>query len=131
MGVTIAMLLKSLEPGRYSAWYEQFATGQKLWTGFSNIYMASYEGVCCLRTIGGDKAKHQLTYSPTQSQWFEQFSQGCVRHMGQEVQQDWATPLPVLHGLMEVLEDEWASTSDHGPLIMELENRWPAWERLP
>jgi len=32
---------------------------------------------------------------------------------------------------MEVLEDEWASTSDHGPLIMELENRWPAWERLP
>jgi hypothetical protein len=112
MGVAVAMLLKSLEPGRYSARYQQFATVRKLRAGFSNIYMASEEGASCLRTVGGDKAKHQLTYSPTQSLWFERFSQGCVRCMGQGVRQDWAIPLPVMHGLMEVLEDEWLKSPD-------------------
>ncbi len=112
MGVAVAMLLKSLEPGRYSARYQQFATVRKLQAGFSNIYMASEEGASCLRTVGGDKAKHQLTYSPTQSLWFERFSQGCIRRMDQEVRQDWAIPLPVMHGLMEVLEDEWLKSPD-------------------
>jgi hypothetical protein len=37
MGVAVAMLLKSLEPGRYSSHYQQFATVQKLRAGFSNI----------------------------------------------------------------------------------------------
>jgi len=113
MSVAVAMLLKSLEPGRYSSRYQQFATVRKLRAGFSNIYMASCEGVNCLRTVGGDKAKHQLTHSSTQSLWFERFSQGCVRRMGQEVRQDWAIPLPVLHGLMAVLEDEWSQAKEY------------------
>jgi len=112
LGVAVAMLLKSLEPGRYSPKYQQFETVRKLRAGFSNLYMASSEGASCLRTIGGDKAKHQLTYLPTQSQWFERFSQGCVRRMGQEVRQDWAIPLPVLHGLMDLLEEEWRLGAD-------------------
>jgi len=112
MGVAVAMLLKSLEPGLYKARYQQFATVRKLQAGFSNIYMASEEGASCLRTVGGDKAKHQLTYSPTQSLWFERFSQGCIRRMDQEVRQDWAIPLPVMHGLMKVLEDEWLKSPD-------------------
>ena len=69
--------------------------------------MASCEGASCLRTVGGDRAKHQLNYSPTQSQWFERFLR-----MGQEVRQDWAIPLPALHGLMELLEDEWSQAAD-------------------
>jgi hypothetical protein len=32
--------------------------------------------------------------------------------MGQEVRQDWAIPLPALHGLMNVLEQEWVQASD-------------------
>jgi hypothetical protein len=112
MSVAVAMLLKSLEPGRYSPRYQQFETVRKLRAGFSNIYMASREGVHCLHTVGGDKAKYQLTYSPTQSQWFERFSQGCVRRMGQEVRQDWAIPLPVMHGMMELLEDEWSKATE-------------------
>jgi hypothetical protein len=84
---------------------------------FSNIYMASCKGASCLRTVGGDRNKHQLTYSPTQSLWFERFSQGCVRRMGQEVRQDWAIPLPAMHGLLDLLEDEWVCTTD--PLVQE------------
>jgi hypothetical protein len=111
MSVAIAMLLKSLEPGRYSSRYQQFETVRKLREGFSNIYMASCEGASCLHTVGGDRAKHQLTHSPTQSLWFERFSQGCVTRMGQEVWQDWALPLLVMYGLMAVLEDEWATAT--------------------
>jgi hypothetical protein len=67
MGVVVAMMLKSLEPGRYSPQYQQFETVRKLRADFSNNYMASCEGASCLRSVGGDRAKHRLTYSLTQS----------------------------------------------------------------
>jgi hypothetical protein len=114
MRVAVAMLLKSLEPGKYTAMHQQFETVRKLRAGYSNVYMASYEGVTSLRTVGGDRAKHHLTYSPTQSKWFERFGQGCIRRMGQDVRQDWAVPLPAMHGLMQLLEDEWAVATTLG-----------------
>ncbi len=122
MGVAVAMLLKSLEPGKYHASYQQFETVRKLRAGFANIYMASVEGVSSLRTVGGDRAKHHLTQSPTQSQWFERFAQGCVRRMGQDVRQDWAIPLPAMHGLINSLEDEWNHPQDscHKELVTSI-----------
>lgn len=111
MRVAIAMLLKSMEPGRYHASYQQFETIRKLRAGFSNMFMASYEGVTSLRTVGGDRAKHTLTNSPTQSLWFERFSQGCVRRMGQDVRQDWAIPLPVMSALMDLFDSEWTTAT--------------------
>jgi hypothetical protein len=110
--VAIGMLLKSLEPGRYHQGHQQFETIRKLCAGYSNIYMASVEGASNLRTVGGDRVKHFLTTSPTQSTWFERFSAGCLRRMGQDVRQDWAIPLPALHALVELLEKEWNETAD-------------------
>jgi hypothetical protein len=106
MGVAVAMLLKSLEPGKYNAVYQQFETVWKLRAAYSNAYMASTQGATSLRTVGGDRAKHHLTFSPTQSVWFERFAQGCIRRMGQDVRQDWAIPLAAMHGLMAILEEE-------------------------
>ncbi len=122
MGVAVGMLLKSLEPGKYNEHYEQFETIRKLRASYSNLYMASVEGVSSMRTVGGDRAKHHLTYSPTQSLWFERFSQGCLRHMGQDVRQDWAIPLPAMHGLMRVLESEWSDPIDeeHKELVASI-----------
>lgn len=107
MGVAIAMLLKSMEPGRYQQSYQQFETIRKLRASYSNCYMASVEGVLSLRTVGADRVKHHLTLSPTQSLWFERFAQGCIRRMGQDVRQDWAIPLAAMHGLIEIVEREW------------------------
>lgn len=109
--VAIGMLLKSLEPGRYHKDHQQFETIRKLRAGYSNIYMASLEGATSLRTVGGDRAKHFLTASPTHSTWFERFSAGCLRRMGQEVRQDWAIPLPAMHALVDLLEKEWAEAT--------------------
>lgn len=74
--------------------------------------MASREGVTSLRTVGGDRAKHHLTHSPTPSMWFECFAQECIRRMGQDLRQDWAILLPAAHALMNILEDEWDSPVD-------------------
>lgn len=71
-------------------------------------------GVTSLRTVGRDRAKHHLTWSPTQSLWFEHFAQGCIRRMGQDVRQDWALPLGALHELMSVLEEEYHQVKGTG-----------------
>ncbi len=105
--VAIAMLLKSLEPGRYHATYQQFETIRKLRAGFSNVYMASVIGSQAMRTVGGDRVKHYLTYSPMQSLWFERFSQGCLRRMGQDVRQDWAITLAAMGALMQCFDRDW------------------------
>jgi hypothetical protein len=106
-GVAIAMVLKSLDPGRYAA-HQQFESIRKMRATFSNIFMSSKRGTDSLRSFGGDRAKHVLTDSPTQSSFFERFCLGCVRRMGQEVRQSWAIPLPVIHSLLEVLEGDWS-----------------------
>jgi hypothetical protein len=110
-GVAIAMLLKSLEPGRYDT-YQQFATIRKLRAGFHNVYMSSSVGAMSLRTVGGDKGKHFLNTCPTHSSWFENFAVGCLRRMGQEVRQDRAVSLLVMHELMAIWGREWTSTTD-------------------
>jgi hypothetical protein len=121
VGVAIAMVLKSLEPGRYAT-HQQFETIRKLRAGFSNLYMSSVAGAATLRTVGTDRAKHHLTDSPTQSLWFERFSHGCLLRMGQEVRQDWALPLEVVHALMAQLEREWveATTPDERILVASI-----------
>jgi hypothetical protein len=101
------MLIKSLEPGRYSKTYQQLETIRKLRAAFSNLHMSSLEGVNSLRTVGGESAKMSLTLLPTNSLWFEHFAEGCLKRMGQDVRQDWALPLPVLHAVLKLLEVEW------------------------
>ena len=110
ISVVIAMILKSLDPGRY-AQHQQFESIRKLQAAFSNIYMTLLEGTACLRTFGGDWKKHFLTSSPMQSSFFECFSQGGIRCMGQEVCQDWAIMLPTMHALMGTLELDWSAAS--------------------
>lgn len=110
-GVAIAMLLKSLEGGRYHG-YQQFETIRKLRTSYSNVYMASELGAKSLRSVGRDTSKLFLTNSPTQSLWFERFATGCLRRMGQEVRQDLAISLPVMHAMMDILDREWHVSSN-------------------
>jgi len=97
--VAIAMVMKSLEPGKYAA-HQQFETIRKLRAAYSNAFMASLAGTNSLRTVGGDRAKYFLTVSPTQSLFFGQFSRGCLCHMGQIVKQDLAPPNTVIIPLL-------------------------------
>ncbi len=104
------MLIKSRDPGRYAD-YQQFESIRKLRAGFSNVFLASLTGTASLRSMGGDKAKQFFTNYPTQSQWFEKFSKGCLSRMGQVVKQDMAVSLELMHALVEMLEKEWEHAS--------------------
>lgn len=110
-GVAVAMLLKSLEPGRYDD-YQQFETIRKLRSGYHNVYMSSVAGAASLRSVSGEKAKQFLNVCPTHSSWFEHFAIGCLRRMGQEVRQDRAISLPLMHALMTLYEKEWLAADD-------------------
>jgi len=103
--VAIAMVMKSLEPGKYAS-HQQFETIRKLHAAYSNVFMASLAGTGSLRTVGGDRAKYFLTDSPTQSLFFERFSRGCLCRMGQVVWQDWSIPLTMMPALLEVLQSD-------------------------
>jgi len=106
--VAIAMVLKSLQPGRYYGDYQQFETIRKMSAAHSNVYLASLEGAGCLRATGGDRTKQFLNLSPTYSLWFGKFKQGCLRRMGQDVRQDWAITIEAMGALVHELEKEWA-----------------------
>jgi len=106
--VAVAMVLKSLQPGRYHGDYQQFETIRKLSAAHSNVYLASLEGAGCLRATGGDRTKQFLNLSPTYSLWFGKFKQGCLRRMGQDVCQNWALTVEAMGALMQELEREWS-----------------------
>jgi hypothetical protein len=109
--VAIAMVLKSRDKGRYAA-HQQYETIRKLRAGYTNTYMSSVAGTQDLHTVGGDTLKYSLSKCPTHSLWFERFTKGCLSRMGQEIRQDMAISLPVMHALLHNLEQDWlAATS--------------------
>jgi hypothetical protein len=108
LGVTVAvaMLAKSLNPGRYAE-YMQFETLRKLRSAYSNVYHASAQGSTLMMTLGRDTSKSFLSNCPTHSLWFERFVKGCFHRMGQETHQDLALSIGVILELLNILEAEW------------------------
>ncbi len=104
--VAIAMVLKSLQPGRYHASYQQFKTIRKLGVANSNMYLALVEGSDSLRATRGDQVKQYLNRSPTYLMWFGRFKQGCLRCIGQDARQNWAITLDAMHAPTQDLEKE-------------------------
>jgi hypothetical protein len=62
ISIAVAMLLKSLSPGRYEA-YQQYETIRKLRAGYSNVFQASVAGAGSYKTLGGDKVKMSFSNS--------------------------------------------------------------------
>jgi hypothetical protein len=104
--IAVAMLLQSMQPGRYQE-FSQFETMMKLRSAYSNLYHASAAGAAAMSTLGRDTAKSFMTDCPAQSLWFERFTRGCLKRMGQTVKQDLALSLAVTLELQKILEEEW------------------------
>lgn len=109
-GVAVATVLKSLEPRRYAE-YTQWETCQKLCSEYFNAYLASAAGVVDAATVGQNRTKSFVTRCPTQSLWYEKFSLGCTKRMGQITKQDLAISIEVLHELLRLIEEEAKSAS--------------------
>jgi len=108
VAVAVAMLVKSLNPGRYGD-YTQFETMRKLRSAFSNLHHASASGAASMMTLGRDTAKTFLSTCVTHSLWFEHFSKGCFKRMGQITRQDLALSIHVMLALINLLEMQWTS----------------------
>jgi hypothetical protein len=111
-GVAVAMVLKSLEPGKYGRDYQQFSTIRALRAGFFNVYSSSVTGALEPRSTSGSNSKMFLGNCQSQSIFFEKFSRGCFSHMGQDTRQDMAVSLPVMHAFMEILDEQWIKCED-------------------
>jgi hypothetical protein len=59
VSIAIAMLLKSLSPGRYEG-YQQYETIRKLRAGFSNVFQASLAGGDSFKTMGGGQSEDEF-----------------------------------------------------------------------
>jgi hypothetical protein len=81
----------------------------KLRSAFSNLHHASASGAASMMTLGRDTAKMFLSTCITHSLWFEQFSKGCFKRMGQITGQDLALSIQVMLALMNLLEQQWTS----------------------
>lgn len=95
ISVAIAVVLRSLDPGKYAN-YSQYDTIRKLRSAHANQYMASVSGCNSMVSIGKAKSKQMLSHCPTQSLWYERFSFGCLKRMGQIVKQDLAISIEVM-----------------------------------
>jgi len=74
--------------------------------------MNSVEGALSLRSVGSSQSKNFLSHCAKHSHWFELFAAGCLCRMGQEVRQDHAISLPVLHALLSAFEEKWNLHTD-------------------
>jgi len=111
VSVAVAMLVKSLQPGKYQN-YTQFETLRKLRSAYSNLHHALAQGNSSMMTLGRDTAKTFLSTCLTHSLWFERFVQGCFRRMGQETHPDLAMSIGVLLALLELLENQWVDNPE-------------------
>ena len=110
MGIAVCMLRRSLEKGRYKDTL-QYETVRKLRSAYSNIWHASRETLTT-SVMARDLKKTFVTSCPTYGLWFERFMVGMHKRMGDEVHQDKAVTLEVVHRLVEGLESEFKRSVD-------------------
>jgi hypothetical protein len=106
MGVAIVMLKASLRPGKYDK-FIQFGTVRKLRSGFSNAYHVTAEGQEAV-VMAKDARKLVLTKCPTYGEFFEHFTRGMHKRMGEIVHPDRAFSLDIMLTILKIMEDEWS-----------------------
>ena len=105
MGIAVSILLRSLDKGRYQNTL-QYESVRKMRSAFSNVWHASCNTLTT-SVLARDVRKTYVTSCPAYSLWFERFMIGMHKRMGDEVRQDKAVTLAVIHKLMEGLEEEY------------------------
>jgi hypothetical protein len=106
MSAAVVILTRSLDVGKYAATV-QYGTMRKMRGMFSNAFHASAEGYCSSSVMAKDTRKLMLTECPTYGTFFELFSRGCHKRMGDIVKPDRALSLPILHHIMSLVEKDW------------------------
>jgi hypothetical protein len=104
----MVMLEVSLSPGINDDTV-QYGTVRKFRSAFSNIYKASREGQQGA-VMMKDTVKMAISTCPTDSLFFEKFTKGCHKRMGDIVKPDRALDVNILVEIFNFMESEWGKT---------------------
>lgn len=109
MRIACCTLLKSLEPGKLERTV-QYATTRRLGSAYSNFYHASLWGEA-LSVMAYKTKKLITTPCPTYGYWYQRFSQGLHKRMGDMVKSDFAVTSEIIKELLQQLDSEWEGSS--------------------
>jgi hypothetical protein len=115
MAAAIVMLQASLRLGKYDKCI-QFGTVRKLRSGFSNAYHVTAEGQEAV-VMAKDTQKLVVTKFPTYGEFFEHFTRGMHKRMGEIVRPNRAPSLDLMLAISRIMEDEWSQA-------LSMEMRW-------
>jgi len=115
MRAAVVMLEVSLNPGINDDTV-QYGTVRKFRSAFSNIHKASKEGQQG-SVMMKDTNKMFISTCVTDGLFFEKFTKGCHKRMGDIVKPDRALSVDILVAIYSLLEDDWGR-------VMSLRERW-------
>jgi hypothetical protein len=115
MRAAIVMLEVSLNPGINDETV-QYGTVRKFRSAFSNIHKASKEGQLG-SVMMKDTMKMSISSCPTDGYFFEKFTKGCHKRMGDVIKPDRALAVEILVEIFNILEVEWGK-------VMSDKERW-------
>jgi len=120
MEVACNLLIRSLRPGR-NATHVQYETVRKGRALYSNYIHASAGGTGQVTlTLGGDRGGSYQTSSPTNSNWFRRFMNGCHRRMGDVWIPDRALPLDEVLAALAICEDDWGAYGNQPEMLLPI-----------
>mmetsp|Transcript_15422 Transcript_15422/g.21975 ORF Transcript_15422/g.21975 Transcript_15422/m.21975 type:complete len:108 (+) Transcript_15422:3941-4264(+) len=93
---------------------------RKMRSMFSNMYSASSKGNGGM-VMAKDARKMTVTQCKTHGEFFERFVRGAHKRMGDIVKPDRTLSLPILHVIMDILEQEWELADEEGHCSIALE----------
>jgi hypothetical protein len=108
-GIACQELMASTRPGTYHASHSQFDTVRKLRSSFANLWALSLKGASLNLSAGRDKKGNSTILSdcPTESEWFNRFTLGMKKRMGQDVRPQLGFSVEVMLMLLKRLEERW------------------------
>jgi len=124
MGVAICVLMRTLDQGKNEETI-QFGTASSAKTAFANMWRASSEGAGLETVMARDRSKMFQTSCPTSGDWFERFTLGMHKRMGDKVKLDEAISMETMLELMRIFERDFEKARTEG-LEIQAEVIFPA-----
>lgn len=112
--VAIQMVASSLGVGRYSDSHKQWDTIRRVRSVYSNQFRASARGnatTLCLTDNKGANVQ-RMTMDPCSSLWFQRFTEGCRKRMGQDWRPNRAISIELITEVLNTVEQRvWDATT--------------------
>ena len=105
MGAAVAVLDKSMDPGRYEA-QVQFSTFRKVRSALTNLGQAGFGGLGDV--IGAyERNRTWISAVDTHKFYFHRFMTGIHKRVGEEIRRDEPISIGVLHAIHRILDRRW------------------------